>query len=358
MDAANCIGLKNLCCNFNSTSSPCIEFPYEKGDLQAAIQMCPFLVDLTIIDSLGSHDTEDQSIFDLDLAALIEFELPHLRHLTFKFLLYTSFSRVILPILQKFGPSLESLHLECLQEIQVGEIIRCCPNLRSLALIACRCIPSNFSGSTRLEHLKHLRMCAMENFYPNADTPRVLSHSAVDLIVLLSNESLVTIAFFNVVAFVDQVFEKAALLHGFPNLQEIKLELCGSFTKNTINRLLALKNPLKKVTIGNCERIHDQHIEVWRRMAILNNWDLEVVCSNERFWKKLWLYHHSPNTFFQLLCSSKSLVFISLYIILRGKGKKCVLNRSRVPTRTRYYREFNSRIRGTAADAAGQRNSN
>ena len=76
----------------------------------------------------------------------------------------------------------------------------------------------------------------------------------------------------------DQVIEKAALLHGFPNLQDWHTEV-NSITERSVDCLLTLNNPLKKIRIAsyNLNEDEEELKNKWNNMVKKNNWNLSIV---------------------------------------------------------------------------------
>ena len=98
---------------------------YVKGDLAAALQLCPFIVHLGI----GNPDQISQEDFE----AVVE--LKHLRSLTFGSGEKGDFQTGILPFLQRLGSkSLETLKIGYTKSVDVGAIVEYCPKLRYLKL--------------------------------------------------------------------------------------------------------------------------------------------------------------------------------------------------------------------------------
>ena len=135
------------------------DFFHEKGDLAAAIEICPSVVFVNCY-ALANTFTDE------DLKHLLN--LKNLRYLSLAFNENWSFDGGILPILEKFGASiLEKLHLQDLQEVNISAIAQHCSNLRSLKLdcIYRYILPSQplKPVENRLRHLEYLKMTQYDN---------------------------------------------------------------------------------------------------------------------------------------------------------------------------------------------------
>ena len=65
--------------------------------------------------------------------------------------------------------------------------------------------------------------------------------------------------------------EEAARLYGFPNLQELYIKHCDGITEKSIDCLLTLDNPLKKVSIYTEGVNGEDQLKKWENMAEKNN---------------------------------------------------------------------------------------
>ena len=142
--------LTDLHCKWNDN-----QLPYARGELAAAIHLCPFVTHVEI-------HYEDK-LKEEDLKALLH--LKNLRDFNLGSLII-SFDDGILPILRKFGAnSLERLKLNDVTEVNVGAIVQHCSNLRSLSLRGIdRYIPSSppSQSGPQLSLLENLRVDACE----------------------------------------------------------------------------------------------------------------------------------------------------------------------------------------------------
>ena len=252
--------------------------PNKKGDLEAAIKLCPSAVHVEISClSKEPSFTNEELKFLLNLESLCHFSIEGTDRV--------SFGEGLLPILEKFGPStLENLELEKLCEVDVSSIAKYCSKLRSLKLLS---IGRYISPSqplkpqdNRLQRLKNLSMAQYgEDEDDDIPRPTPVPATAADLLILLSSPALVTLNFYLFDGLSDQVMEEAARLYGFPNLQEFHMEFNSgaSITERSIDCLLTLDNPLKKIYLCEGEKIKYRHAMKWGNMAKKNNWDLSII---------------------------------------------------------------------------------
>ena len=256
-----CLELKDLHCVF-----PDKDCPYVCGDIAAAIQLCPFvmIVTLAAVDGVG----------DEDVAALRH--LDRLCNLNLQSLKNVSFEGGVLPILQTLGSSsLNVLALRRLKDINLGSIVKYCQKLRSLTLedIISFSPPSRRTPKPvpRLSHLEDLRVGS--SFGTSNAVP-----SASDLSFLLaSSPNLVKLKVNKLGGFTDQVMEKAATCHGFAKLQVVKLERCEKITKTAIDVLLTLASPLKKIKIEYCEGILKRDCKAWQKKIRRSKRNLSIT---------------------------------------------------------------------------------
>ena len=255
--------LMNLFC----TSSN--KLPYVRGALAAAVQFCPFIVDV--------HLFRVKQFFDKDLRVLLN--LKQLHSLTLQDRMDISFDGGILPILRKFGSkSLEKFDVRG-PEVDVSAIAQHCPKLRSLTLIEiCRYIQSPPQSSKPRQYQLNLECLLVVNFdWPNSTR----SPSSADLsILLISSPSLMSITMCGIVTLTDQLIERVAIFHGFPKLNNVDVEYCDTLTTNAIDILLSLKSPITGIVIGRCEELDEEDVDEWNEMAQKNNWDLSITLAD------------------------------------------------------------------------------
>ena len=256
------LNLTDLHCLWQENSST-----YLSGGLVSALKLCPFLDHLEF--------SKIPNITDQDLEALLN--MKNLRQLTLRGL-NISFDGGVVPILQKWGPkSLEILTLSWLDEIDVTAIVQHCLSLRTLILKETKQYrtPSITSRSeNQLRYLEYLQVYRVQR------TRRPPQPSLELSLQLLLSPSLFSVHFGGLEDLTDQWIERAAVLHEFPNLKELHLRNCNAVTKRSIDALLALNNPLRKMIFLNCAHLSSSsRISEWREMARKKNWELVVKYS-------------------------------------------------------------------------------
>ena len=252
--------------------------PYKKGDLEAAIALCPSVVHVKIRFEWNNPFTDKELKYLLNL--------KNLQHLFLEGNPTTdiSFEGGILPILEKFGPStLEKLQLYDLPDVDVSAIAQHCANLRFLTL------ECNFRYLTPSRPLKptdnRLRSLECLKVRQSDDDENSISKpppTIADLLILLSSPALTTLHFdvFECdFPLLDEVMEEASRLYGFPNLQELCVGYCQkAFTERSIELLLTLDNPLEEIYFfdGLWTRPKEQLLKKWKSEAKKNNWNLSI----------------------------------------------------------------------------------
>ena len=246
---------------------PSVQFPYVSGGLAAAIQCCPSVVQVDIVNVRG--------IFDRDLRALLD--LQNLQHLSLG-RMEVSFEGGLLPILEKFGPdSLEQLELCSLTEVNVAAIAKHCTNLRSLSLRSIdRYTPLAHVQSKRLPHqfqsLKHLEMYNDRRHNNGAPT-------LTDLSFLISSPWLIAIELSGLENLSDQLIERMALFHCF--LKRLSLVDCPNVTPYSIDFLLVSDSPIAEINIKSCAKLLLTDANKWVKLAQESNWDLSIIWNNQ-----------------------------------------------------------------------------
>ena len=247
------------------------EIPYSAGDLAAAIQLCPYVVQVEL-EALG-RDFSDQDLLTLrNLTNLRHFQLQATSN-------RISFKGGVLPILQKFGPkSLEFLALSCLNDVYLDSIVQLCPKLQSFFTFAIDFSPQRQVKPDQylLHHLEHMGVQVGRNNTPTSDHLSLL---------LSSSPSLVTLKLIGLNGLNDRVMETAALSHGFAHLKILEVGNCPNLTYSSIDHLLTLTgSPLNVIHVSNdSDQFSQERIKAWRKLAENNNWDLSITESQSIF---------------------------------------------------------------------------
>ena len=253
------LDLRNLSCWVHEQFPP-----YPRGGLASAILFCPFVVEIEIAHVRG--------VLDQDLEALLNLEnLERLFLSSVEF----SFDGGLLPVLRKFGPkSLEQLNLYSANEVDVAVIAQHCPKLRSLFLERIgRYIQSTHEQSKILHSFQGLEKLEIHhsNYYLANGSP-----TSLDVSVLLSSPSLLSIRIFYIDALTDREIERAAL-HFFPKLDYLHLVTCPNLTSRSIEILLSLNSPITNLFFYKCAQLSLADANKWKKMVEDNNLDLTIT---------------------------------------------------------------------------------
>ena len=262
------LSLMNLNCR-NHPSSPY----YVGGMLANAVQLCPFVVRVNI------YWCRDEN-FKLDLQALANLE--NLHHLAL-WHMSVSFDVGLLPILEKCGHnSLETLALGYLDEVDVAAIIKHCSNLQSLTLDEIGRITSSShhqqkppnSNVYQLRHLESLDICRVEDLSRDPTT-------ATLCLLLRSCPALIKLYLAGLNGLTDQVFQEAAVEHGFNQLEDLDLSDCPNFTRSSVDMFLFTLNcPFNCISLDYCWQFHtedaEEFVSAWKTKARENNWNFSL----------------------------------------------------------------------------------
>ena len=235
------------------------------GALGHAIQLCPFVVDVEIVD------LNQDGIKGTDLLSLLNLENLH-RFVLGRF--NVSFHEGILPILEKFGrDSLEILELCHVRQVDYAAVIRHCPNLRSLKFFECN---GSLSSQPFIQHQQLLHLNSLD-FWGGDPTTATLTS------LLCSCPALVKLHLGRLDGLTDQVIGDAST-HGFAKLEELNLLHCNRITKKSIDLfVLALGCPFKIVWLSCCEQLRNfelmfpETISAWLNKAQENGGKLFIV---------------------------------------------------------------------------------
>ena len=225
------------------------------------------------------RNNQYEGIKDDDLLALLD--LKNLRHLVLAYL-NVSFDEGVLPILEKFGrESLEVLELRLLDDVNIAAIVRHCSNLRSLTLDEIEDCNGSSPGSVQKssevihEQLPFLEYFAFSRF--NHD-PRSGPTAAILSLLFRSCPALVKLDLNHLYFLTDQVIEEAARAHGFPKLEMFSIYLCQNIRETSVDLLLSLESPIKKISIKDCKLVSKdgEYVSNWQDNAEENDWDLSM----------------------------------------------------------------------------------
>ena len=232
---------------------------YVRGDLAAAVSLCPDLSQVTVTNMKNTIAEQDLSVLT---------RRKTLTGLTIINCVEISFDRSILPILQ--SNSLESLKIFS-SNVDIGAIVRFCPRLRDLRLCGCNTTASAFSNNPdgpagQASHLSHLEKMVLIYYNGSAD----------DLVLLLATASLVDLTIVDCSSLSDELLERAFKIHRFPHLKHLRLSKCHDVTKTGIDLFMTDKTPLKSLGVCGNNQLTEEDIAEWRSRVDRCNWQLEI----------------------------------------------------------------------------------
>ena len=247
--------------------------PYESGSLRLASNICPNVNVIRIY--LKAEVT------DIELQGLLE--LKSLRELTISGDFpeesgqwQITFDGGILPLLKAFGSFLRRLSFTQLEiSVNIRTIAAFCPNLEYLSL------EGGASYSMALSEEGSLyREASFKNLKElSVSCERLSSFSSEMLSFVLSSPELKLVFLFCCDALIDEVLEKASLLHEFRNLEILYFYYCDCVTKKGIDIILNEVNPLRTLAVRQCEMITEQEFMEWVKKARQENLEIKFQFS-------------------------------------------------------------------------------
>ncbi len=244
--------------------------PCAQGSFGLALALCPSIIKIKIEEVSG--------LLNSDLLELSK--LASLRHLQINGPCSgITFYDGVIPLLKAKGNLLESLKLQYFYDVDFHSIFELCPNLNLLLIHRCVCneIPVEEQDSSvrwKRINVEHPIMTKLEVLR--------LTSSFVDsesLLLLLSSPSLRGLEIAHCFELTDVILERAALLHDFQNLEEVKVTFCDSLTKKGIDLLMSDKNSIKKITLFNhtgSELLTAENMNEWKEKSKQKNWELKL----------------------------------------------------------------------------------
>jgi hypothetical protein len=177
----------------------------------------------------------------------------------------------IIPLLKGFGCSLAKLNLRHLHDVNILLIAQSCPNLRFLKLQFNYKYRSNQTNKPVLQSLEELDLvCSSEEDVTIGPIP------PDNIITLLSLPSLTHVKIADCGNLTDEVLQEASKTHNFEKLVNLEIFYCKSVTKKGIDIFLTNRNPLKKITLFECDRLTEEDVRCWKRKKKEENWDLNI----------------------------------------------------------------------------------
>jgi len=256
--------------DLHCTNDSFIELPYKSGSLQTAVSLCSQLLRLRLVTQEGMTDADLLAL--VGLCNMQDFSIGAGE------VCQVSFSNGILPLLQFFGKTLQTLTIAEFSNVNVRSIIEYCPELRSIDLFM-----NNNYDSYWVDGKRKAAVCPALKKLQSIQLVGTLHDDLEDdsvpekhLSVLLLSSSLVHIYAKDCSTLTDNIFRKAHASHQFSNLQHLELERCHNFKPESAELLLNPSNPLKKLLLWQCRLISRQLVTKWSKIAEKKRWKLSL----------------------------------------------------------------------------------
>ena len=259
--------------------------PYISGSLGLVASLCPsvrsveidLVKGLTDCDLLGLLSLEN--IYELQISDPSAVDDNNMS---------VTFKGGVVRLLQGFGSSLKVLRLSYLNDVDIPAIINLCPKLESLTL------DENDSYTTvgtkeDIEPFHSKRIKTEPLVLNNLETLSVISFnrneaaeekqiiSFEDLLSLFSSSSLINIEITACDNLTDYVFERAAEIHQFQNLEQLRISICHTLTRKGIDVVMNKKTPLSAIEITYCHKVQDEDIALLLSNARSEKWQLSFI---------------------------------------------------------------------------------
>ena len=204
-----------------------------------------------------------------------------------------TFKGGVVRLLQGFGSSLKKLELSYFDDVDIQAIINLCPKLKSLTL------DENYSYTTvgtkeDIEPFHSKRIKTEPLILNNLETLRIFSFNFddaeeeqnitfEDLLSLFSSSSLINIDISGCDNLTDYVFERAAEIHQFLNLEQLSISLCHTLTRKGIDVVMNKKTPLNAIEITCCAKVQNEDIALLLSNARSEKWQLSFIHDDNEF---------------------------------------------------------------------------
>jgi hypothetical protein len=276
------LGDWNLINDFASADPP---LPYINGSLELVASLCPLVRSVEIELVKGLTDCDLLGLLSLENINELQISDPSADDNN---KVSVTFKGGVVRLLQGFGSSLKELELSYFDDVDIQAIINLCPKLKSLTL------DENDSYTTvgtkediELFHSKRIKTEPL--VLNNLETLRVVSNyrkdgaeeeeiiSSEDLLSLFSSSSLTKVDISGCDNLTDYVFERAAEIHQFLNLEQLKISICHTLTRKGIDVVMNKKTPLSAIEITYCDKVQDEDIALLLSNARLEKWQLSFI---------------------------------------------------------------------------------
>jgi hypothetical protein len=261
--------------------------PYINGSLGLVASLCPSVRSVEIDLVEGLTDCDLLGLLSLENINELQISGPSVDNN-----MLVTFKGGIVRLLKGFGSSLKVLGLSYLNDVDIPAIINLCPKLESLTL------DENDSYTTvgtkediepfhskRIKTeplvLNNLETLSVISFNRNEDAEEKQIISFEDLVSLFSSSSLINIEITACDNLTDYVFERAAEIHQFQNLEQLRISICHTLTRKGIDVVMNKKTPLNAIEITCCAKVQDEDIALLLSNAKSEKWQLSFMHDDE-----------------------------------------------------------------------------
>jgi len=179
-----------------------------------------------------------------------------------------TFQGGLAPLLEACGDSLLSLTLAELDvAIDVGAVLRRCPNLTALHLLDNAGYDGGGADAGAVGRLETLHVsCSSESSGP----------SGADWSGLLASAELRHLKLRGCAALTEEVWRRAWNGHRFGRLQRLELDECHQMTPAGVDLVAARAGALSLLKTWRCRRLTRQDADRWTARALKKKWRLAV----------------------------------------------------------------------------------
>jgi hypothetical protein len=233
--------------------------------VEVSCAVCPYVTDINFV----------RGVTDATLLPLSQ--LKHLRVLNVgnDDDVLVSFEGGVLPLLQVVGRSLQELSLFEVNDLDLGAIGACCPELKKFS-----CLIAGFPSATFPVNAHPELLQVKQAVFTHLEQVRVLLHTAENtfpsqfvrlLTVHAKNLSVLHLAYIQTLT--DDLFQE--ILHSNPmeRLERLVLESCHHISGEAIHQLLHMKNNLQALVLKDCRDITLRDFTAYKRFVADNNYD-------------------------------------------------------------------------------------
>jgi hypothetical protein len=263
---------------------------YESGSIGQVIQFCP---SLTSVEIFAVNEITDADLLSLKF-------LNNLKRLDVKSRrffkksetdermedLKTTFQGGIVPLLKKFGHSLEILDITFIYLVDIWTILKFCPYLMSLRVPRLCDSVTALSESELTLYRNEKERFILKNLVELKCTDCCSTCSQEILPFLLSFPSLQEICITDCDAITDEFLHNVPW-HTFTNLKRLDLCYCDFLTKQGVDALMTHHNCIEEIIMKSCPNLTPSNAYDWNLQAKRNNWKLKIsfkILNIERYY--------------------------------------------------------------------------